>query len=231
MRTEDLNWMDVENYLQQDDRLMLILGSSEQHACLSLLTDVKVPLALADAASEETGVLVAAPLNFGCSPYFSQYPGTMSLRVNTLLDIVEDLVRSAYRQGFRRILLLNGHGGNDPARGRLYEIAGEMPGLRLSWYAWWTSHSIDAVAQRWSLKPRHANWLEAFPFTMVSELPEGEKAPPYIPGLLGPAEARQVYGDGSFGGPYQAAPEIMDELFQAALQDVLHLLRFDEQDQ
>lgn len=229
MRSEDLNWMDVERYLEQDDRLMLVLGSSEQHAYLSLLTDVKVPLALADAASEETAVLVAAPLNFGCSPYFLKYPGTLSLRVSTLMDIVEDLVRSAYGQGFRRILVLNGHGGNDPARGRLYEVAAELPGLRIAWYAWWTSHSVDAVAQRRGLKPRHANWLEAFPFTIVSEMPGEEKTPPYIPGLLAPEEARQVYGDGSFGGPYQVEQEIMDELFDAALKDVLHLLEFDQE--
>ena len=51
MRLEDLNWMDVEKYLQREDRLMLVTGSTEQHAYLSLLTDIKIPLALADAAS------------------------------------------------------------------------------------------------------------------------------------------------------------------------------------
>ncbi len=51
MRLEDLNWMDVEKYLAQDDRLMLVLGACEQHAYLSLLTDIKIPLALADSAS------------------------------------------------------------------------------------------------------------------------------------------------------------------------------------
>jgi creatinine amidohydrolase len=227
MRLEDLNWLDVEKYLEGDDRLMLVLGACEQHAYLSLLTDVKIPLALADAASQDTGVLVAPPLNFGSSPYFLAYPGTFSLRVSTLLDVVEDVVRSAYRHGFRRLLILNGHGGNDPARGRLYELAGELPGLRLAWYAWWVSHSVDELARRYELKPSHANWLEAFPFTRVAELPEDAKIPPRIPGLLGAQEARQVYGDGSFGGPYQASPAIMDELFSACLKDVVQLLRFE----
>jgi hypothetical protein len=45
--------------------------------------------------------------------------------------------------------------------------------------------------------------------------------------LLGPQEARQVYGNGSFGGPYTASPEIMHELFEAALADVLQLLNFE----
>jgi creatinine amidohydrolase len=226
MRFEELNWFDVETYLKHDDRMLLILGACEQHAYLSLLTDVKIPLALADAASAASGVLVAPVLNFGSSPYFLAYPGTLSLRVSTLLDLAEDLVKSAYHQGFRRILILNGHGGNDTVRGRLYEVASELNDLQLAWYAWWTAHSVQMIAQKYGIKPAHANWLEAFPFTRVAELPQTEKQPLYIPGIMGAEQARQVYGDGSFGGKYSVDQSIMNELFQAALQDVLDLLQF-----
>ncbi len=227
MRFEDLNWMDIENYLQTDNRLMLVLGACEQHASLSLLSDVRIPLALADAASQQSGVLVAPPLNFGASPYFLAYPGTLSLRVSTLLDVVEDLVRSAYGYGFRRILVLNGHGGNDPVRSRLYEVANTLPDLQVAWYAWWVSHSVDAVAQEHGLKPSHANWLENFTFTRVGDVPPGSKPPPHIPGLMNARQARQVYGDGSFGGPYTADPAVMNQVFQAALQDILQMLKFE----
>ena len=227
MRMDEINWMDVETYLRQEDRLMLVLGSCEQHGYLSLLTDVRIPLALADAASQQTGVLVAPPLNFGCSNYFLGYPGTLSLRITTLLDLVEDLVRSAYRHGFRRILVLNGHGGNDPAAGRLFEIATQLTDLRLSWYDWWDSKSMEQVARKHELQPTHANWSEAFSFVQVSELPDEKKIPPYIPGFMGADEARRVYGDGNLGGPYKVDPAIMDELFQELLKDVLNLLRFE----
>jgi creatinine amidohydrolase len=227
MRIEELNWFDVENYLQADDRLMLVLGACEQHGYLSLLTDVKIPLALADAASQQTGVLVAPPLNFGSSPYFLNYPGTFSLRVTTLLDVVEDLVRSAYGHGFRRFLVLNGHGGNDAVRARLFELPKQMPEARFVWYAWWQAHSVQVVAQAHGLKPTHANWLEAFSFTKVAELPDGEKTPARVPGLMGAAEARQVYADGVFGGSYVASDAIMQDLFDAALADVMQFLRFE----
>jgi creatinine amidohydrolase len=227
MRFEDLSWQDVESYLQHDTRLMLILGACEQHAGLSLLSDVRIPQALADAAAKQTGVLVAPPLNFGASPYFLAYPGTLSLRLSTLLDLVEDLVHSAYGYGFRRILVINGHGGNDPARGRLYEVANALPSLRLSWYAWWTSHSVDEVAIKHGLKPSHASWLENFPFTRLGPAPEAVKQPPVVPGLMDASTAREVYGDGSFGGPYQVDDAIMDELFQASLLDILQLLKFE----
>jgi creatinine amidohydrolase len=227
MRFEDLNWMDIEKYLAQDDRLMVVLGACEQHAYLSVLSDVKIPQALADAASLQTGVLVAPALNFGSSPYFLDYPGTLSLRISTLLDMVEDIIRSAYRQGFRKFLILNGHGGNDPVRARLYELMNHLEGTRIAWYSWWLSHSVLELAQEYDLKPSHANWLEAFAFTRVAELPQEAKTPPNIPGLMGAAEARRVFGDGSFGGPYNVQEIVMEELFKTALEDVLRLVKFD----
>ena len=226
MRFEALNWFDIQNYLEGDDRLMVVVGSCEQHGYLSLLTDVKIPLALADAASQASGVLVAPTLNFGASPYFLAYPGTISLRITTLLDLVEDLLRSVYRHGFRRMLFLNGHGGNDPIRARLYEVQNELPDIKIAWYAWWQSHSVEQVALKHGLKRAHANWMEAFPFTRVADLPKGEKTPPRIPGLMGAEQARQVYGDGVFGGAYAVEDAIMDEIFKVALEDVLHLLHF-----
>jgi creatinine amidohydrolase len=227
MRIEDLNWMDVESYLKHEDRLIIVLGACEQHGYLSLLTDVKIPMALADAASERTGVLVAPPLNYGVSPYFLSYPGTFSLRASTLLSLVEDLVRSAYGQGFRRLLILNGHGGNTTASPVLVEMANALPGMRLAWYAWWQSHSVEALAKKHDLKPSHASWMEAFPFTKVADLPKGKKTPPTFTGILNAEQTRQVYGDGVFGGDYQVDASIMDELFNVCLEDILHLLSFE----
>jgi len=228
MRIEDLNWMDVEEYLKHDDRLMLVIGACEQHGYLSLLSDVKIPLALADAASKRTGILVAPPLNFGASPYFLAYPGTISLRLGTLLDAAEDIVRSAYGQGFRRILVLNGHGGNNGAKIRLTELANELAGLQVQWYAWWMAHSVEEVAIRNDIKPNHANWLEAFSFTIVSDLPEGEKVPPVVPSdVMDAKTAREIYGDGSFGGRYRFPEEAMQEIFDAVLADILQMLKFE----
>ena len=227
MRIEDLNWMDVEKYLKHEDRLMLVVGACEQHGYLSLLTDVKIPQALADAASQQTGVLVAPPVNFGSSPYFVSYPGTFSLRLATLLDAVEDIIRSAHRQGFRRILVLNGHGGNNGLKIRLGEIVNELPGLKIQWYAWWQAHSIEKLAITHEIKPDHANWLEAFTFTIVGKLPEGDKIPPRVPEFPSAEEARKLYGDGSFGGRYRVDESIMQEIFDAALQDILQLLKFE----
>ncbi len=228
MRFEDLSWMDVENYLQLDDRVILVLGSCEQHGYLSLLTDVKIPQVLADLVARRVGILVAPPLNFGITPYFLDYPGTISLRLQTFLAVLEDMVRSLYRHGFRRMLILNGHGGNSAVRAYLQELLNELRDLRIIWYDWWLSKRIEAIAEKHNLRPAHANWLEAFPFTRTSNgdpLPNLVKTPPQVPSfLLDARSVRTTYDDGSFGGPYQVSDEIMHEVLSAAVEDVLYLL-------
>jgi creatinine amidohydrolase len=102
-----------------------------------------------------------------------------------------------------------------------------MPGIQLRWYDWWLSHSVEIVAEKHGIKPTHANWLEAFPFTTVSEMPSEAKIPPTVPGIMDPQTARKVYGDGSFGGPYLASDEVMHELYAAVLSDILQLLKFE----
>jgi len=109
----------------------------------------------------------------------------------------------------------------------LVELANQLDGLKTIWYSWWLSHSVEAVAQKNELKPFHASWLEAFPFTKVCDLPLEPKNPPHYQGLLSSKETKEVFGDGSFGGPYEVSADIMNEIFFCAYQDILHLLNFE----
>ncbi len=226
MRMGEMNWMEIEEYLKKDNRLMIVLGATEQHGYISVMADMKIPLAMADAASKESGVLVAPPLNFGCSSYFTDYPGTISLRVSTLLNVVEDMVRSVHHQGFHRILILNGHGGNDPAKVMLGELANELKDLQLAWYNWWKASNVTAVAEAYNLKTYHASWLEAFPFLRTSNMPDGEKPPFETNRILSSEKVREAIGDGVYGGAYKASDQVMNEVFAAALKDILFLLQF-----
>ncbi len=227
MRISELNWMDVEEYLNVDDRIMVVLGASEQHGYLSLQTDTKIPLALADAASVKTNVIIAPEITIGVSPYFLSYPGTISIRSEVYLQFVSDVIHSLYQAGFKRILVLNGHSGNSVVSTKLVELGNTYNGLKLSWYAWWESHGVLALAQKYELMPEHASWMEAFPFTRVTEMPEGEKPGVSYTGVLNAEETRAKYGDGVFGGKYQVDDAIMQEMFDICLLDVMNLLKFE----
>ena len=84
------------------------------------------------------------------------------------------------------------------------------------------------IAQKYELDPQHANWLEAFDFNRVSDLPEEAKPiPERKPTILNKSQTREEFKDGSFGGVYQADEAIMAEMFNACQADILELLKFD----
>jgi creatinine amidohydrolase len=227
MHFEDTNWQGIEDYLKQDDRVMVVLGACEQHAWLSLLTDAKIPLALANSASKLSGVVVAPPLNFGISPYFLTYPGTISIQVDTYIHLVEDILRSLHSYGFKRVLILNGHGGNTPAKAHLSLLVNALPELRIRWYSWWTSPSVTRFSSENGLTNQHANWEENFRFTRVANSPSYRK--PIVEGtseILSASATRALAMDGSYGGDYQVSDQLMQKLFDLSLADILEELKF-----
>ena len=121
MRVFDSNWMQIADYLERDDRIVLPIGSTEQHAYLSLGTDALLAERVSVEAAEPLGVPVLPVLPFGMAPYFTEYPGSMSLRISTYIEVMRDLLDGLASQGFRRIAVVNGHGGNSPVAGLIRE--------------------------------------------------------------------------------------------------------------
>jgi creatinine amidohydrolase/Fe(II)-dependent formamide hydrolase-like protein len=72
VRVRDLNWMQLETYLERDDRIVLPLGSTEQHAHLSLETDNILAERVAVEAAEPLGVAVLRVLAYGLTPSFAR---------------------------------------------------------------------------------------------------------------------------------------------------------------
>lgn len=223
MRLQDLNWMDVERYLETDTRIILLTGATEQHAYLSLMTDILIPQSLADAITTQENVLVAPPLNFGISRMFYEYPGTISFSKHTFDFALLEIVESLLHQGFRRFFILNGHGGNELPE-RLDDFQHEEI-VRVRWYNWWQGDAAHTVAEKYNLQIDHANWGENFRFNRVADSPNEIKAPVNT-GLTDMGHSmRDVLGDGSFGGPYQVKDEIMQEMFNAVVVEAVGLLR------
>jgi len=145
----DLGWPDVQEYLRHDDRMILVVGSTEQHGRhMTFASDVWQPWEIACRVSDRTGVLVAPSLNYGMSLHHLGFPGSLSLRPQTLASVIMDLLESAYEHGFRRILLLNGHGGNTAAiQTALAESLNELHGLQVRLGIWWHEPEVKAVME------------------------------------------------------------------------------------
>lgn len=221
MRIEEMSWGQAEEAVRRDNRCVLPLGCTEQHAYLSLATDTILAGRVAFEAAEPLGLPVFPALPYGLTPSFGAYPGTVTLAYETFGRVVKDLLSSLHAQGFRRILIVNGHGGNSPARACATEWLVEHPGARVKWHDWWNAARTWAEVQRIDPKASHASWMENFPWTRLAGVasPDEEKpmASPADFRALDPADVRKALGDGSFGGRYFRPDEEMLALWEVAV--------------
>jgi creatinine amidohydrolase len=220
--------MQLEAYLARDDRIVLPLGSTEQHAYLSLGTDAILAERVSVEAAEPLGVPVLPALPYGLTPYFGAYPGSPTLRVETFLAVLRDLLGSLHGQGFRRLLLVNGHGGNAPAGAAAAEWTAENPGAQAVFFNWWNGPQTWAAVERIDPDSSHASWLENFPWTRLDGVePPAERKPMIDRGRLeveDPAGVRRLLGDGSFGGVYRRSDEEMLQVWQTGVEEVREVL-------
>lgn len=228
MRVASSNWQQIETYLAQDDRCILPLGSTEQHGPLSLSVDSILAEKVGLDAAAPLGVPVFPRMNYGLCPYFMAYPGTVSLKVDTLLAVVRDVLESLRDTGFRRVLIVNGHGGNSPAAGVALDVMRRHPEMAIKFHNWWSAPQTWAKVQQIDPVASHASWMENFPWTRLAAVPMPNEQKPMIDHerlrVMGPEAARAYLGDGVFGGVYQKADPVMLDLWDTAVAETRAVL-------
>jgi creatinine amidohydrolase len=118
MRWEELSAPAVEALNRDRTVVILPLGSVEQHGRhMAVGTDTLLAYNLALAAADRLAgrVAVLPPPWYGFSAHHMRFAGTVTLRLETLLSLVDDIAASVVEHGFRRFLIVNGHGGNNGA--------------------------------------------------------------------------------------------------------------------
>lgn len=110
---QEMTWTDVQDYLKKSDMVIIPIGSTEQHGPhLPLGTDFFEAFGTAKIISARTGVVVAPVLMSGYSVYHSGFPGTLSLKPETMEQVLFETAEILIKYGFRRIMFFNYHGGN-----------------------------------------------------------------------------------------------------------------------
>jgi creatinine amidohydrolase len=224
MRIRDMNWMQVEQLLRGgEDRAVLPVGSIEQHAYLSLAVDAVLSEAVAVDAAQPLGVPVFPAQPYGYTPSYMAYPGTMTLRLETLLAVLTDLVESLHHHGFRRVLVVNGHGGNNGAASVIPQLQARFGGLQVRWYNWWAAPKTMGFVREQDAQASHASWMEAFAQTKLAgvKMPDGSKAPVDLArmSLMDPVAKRAYLGDGCYGGRYEMPQDVTDRLWSIAVEE------------
>jgi creatinine amidohydrolase len=223
-----MDWRAVEDWTRHDDRCVLPIGSTEQHAGLSLATDAINAERVAIEAAEPLGVPVFPVVSYGLTPYFSDFPGTVTLRLATYAALLRDILDSLKHAGFRRIMIVNGHGGNQPASLLAQEWMMDNPDARVRFHDWWRAPLTWAAVQRIDSVASHASWMENFPWTRLAGDARAEGAKPMADidrmRTMAPFEVRILLEDGNFGGRYQRDDSEMLEIWNVAVAETRALL-------
>ena len=226
------------------------LGSLEQHGHhLPMLTDSMIIAEIARRAESVLGdgARFRPTLWLGASHHHLAFPGTVSLSNNLYVNVVEDVLESLITAGFRRIFLLNGHGGNiTPSRQAIHNVQirhRDTKGLLLAFSSWWTiaAEQIAGIPGIQADSVTHACEMEtSMILRLRPELVDMESATGtnidfdsefYVPDFSAASRvdiARtfdQLSVTGAFGHPELATAEKGEALFQAAANEVVKFVR------
>jgi creatinine amidohydrolase len=221
------SWPQLERMAAQPPQMVIWpLGTTEQHG-RHMPTDVDIRNCweVAEGVSARTGIPLLPPLAYGDSNYWAGWPGTLSLRSDTLINLIIDILRGVIDTGFRRVLLLNGHIGNGPtlslAEARIREQYPELQVRALSW---------------WDVSPRviepmrsfHANRGEtAVYLTHSPERIDMTEAVDELAGYERPLfsyHSSKLTRTGVVGHPTDATAEQGREILDMAIEDLVSLV-------
>ncbi|MBE9003555.1 creatininase family protein [Fortiea sp. LEGE XX443] len=230
-------WQEVEAYLQQSQGIILPIGSTEQHGPTGLIgTDAICAEAIARGVGESTGAIVGPTINVGMALHHIAFPGTISLRPSTLIQVVRDYVTSLVKAGFSKFYFINGHGGNIATlKAAFSETYAYLEDLQIS-----HAHQVQCHIANWFMcksvyelakelygdqEGSHATPSEVAVTQYV--YPEAIKQAPLSPevarghNIYSAANFRTRYPDGRMGSnPALATPEHGKQFYDLAVKEL-----------
>lgn len=230
-------WPEVEAYLTQSTGIIIPIGSTEQHGPTGLIgTDAICAEAIAKGTGEATNALVSPTINVGMALHHTAFPGTISLRPTTLIQVIKDYITTLTRVGFTHYFFINGHGGNIATlKAAFSETYGHLADLNIpnadlvkcQIGNWFMCGSVYKLAKELygDQEGSHATPSEVAVTQYV--YPDSIKKAPLSPEvakgypIYGAANFRQQYPDGRMGSnPDLATPEHGQQFYELAVKEL-----------
>ena len=244
-----LSWTEIANLTDKANTVIVLpAGAIEQHgAHLPCAVDSIISAGVVGAAlarlPDEVPAYSLAPITYGKSDEHIHFPGTMTLEGTTLLAMVTEIGESVYRAGFRKLLIVNGHGGQPQVMEmaarelrvrhgdfivvphftwRVAHVAGKFLSERERRLAMHAGHAETAILMALAPETVHmeravANYPPEFPSKTLS--PDGRPAAAWTARDFGPS--------GVIGDPLPATPEqgreILDSLAESWARGITEL--------
>lgn len=234
MKLSNATWTEVEVYLKSKNTLIIPIGSTEQHGPTGLIgTDYVTAQRISEAVGAKLGVYVAPPICYGMALHHMAFPGSAALKPSTLLQMVLEIIESFKKHGFKKIVFVNGHGGNIPTVTAAFsEVKSGSDNSILELINWWRLQEVQAYETEHfgDQNGFHATVGEVA-VTMHLEPEAFDKIPntqfkierPKHHWPMGPEEFRKTFFDGRMeSNPGLATKHHGEKIFQIAVDAIAH---------
>lgn len=220
----EMSWTEAKEYFAENDIAILPVGSNEQHGPANPLgTDHLIAKAIAEETAKRTRVLCLPVVPFGVSSHHKQFWGTIYISPRVFKEYVKEVCLALEYYGIKRIVIVNGHGGNLAA---LSEMARELreQGIFVSVFQWWIA-AAKLLPELFTLEERRHAGAEETSVNLalhphlvnidktVDEEPL--KHPVVIEGTTLPLETVDETVSGVFGRQKRASAEKGEKVFEA----------------
>ena len=156
-----INWMEFkETVPSKTDTVLLPTGTLEPHGVINNGADNTAPTAMAKAIAVKTNSMIAPTLNYGITGSLEGYPGAFRISAKAYRPFIKDILEGLAKNGFKNIIILNGHGGGQTAV--LQSVASEVAiekKVNTLIVNWW-SFASDVTKEVFGENGGHAGWNE-----------------------------------------------------------------------
>lgn len=228
-----MTYEEAKEYFSKHDIVILPIGSHEQHGPANPLgTDFLIADALAKEAAKRTGVAALPAIPFGVSFHHMHFPGTITIAEHVLEEYVLEVLKSLAKWGVKKVLIINGHGGNLNPLMIAARRAREEIGVKVYIYQWWTS-SHEALAELFEPDERgHAAAAEtSLNMYLNEQWVRKDKLKDETPKKLEPGDKVATYiytveksSSGVFGKQQSANTERGRKLFNKLINDLTEII-------
>lgn len=231
----EMSWPEAKKYFSENDMAILPVGSTEQHGPHNPLgTDHLIAKAIAEEVAKRTDVTCLPVIPFGVSSHHRHFHGTVYVRPQTLKEYVCDVCLSLKAYGVKKILIINGHGGNISALTEAARELREKENLFVIVFQWWLL-SGKLLPEIFSQEERgHAGAEEtSLNLFLHPQLVNMEKAVdetpmrpfPRLEGLNIPWNTVDYTKSGVFGKSSTANMEKGKEIFEAVVKELVKVAK------
>lgn len=109
-----LSWKNIQELVPREiDTLIFPVGTVEAHGTSAIGTDDFIPESIAEYLADKINALIAPTVNYGITRSLYGYPGSVTVSEASFKNYIADILESFSHIGFKKIILMNGHGGNN----------------------------------------------------------------------------------------------------------------------